>query len=218
MQQYVFPLISSNTSDFMSGELSRVSALRANAALNAETLPPTLSVAQWIDVMTPHVREEVAPGHHKAQLAAGDSLGILAGSSYASLAELSCAVFNALPLDLKQQVGDDGVLHPYDIHADSVCTPAGRYVAYWWGFKWYMNHCLVTELTAIASAGGGAAGIAAALTAACPVAAIVLGIVAGYLAIYSGALVGCDGHCTQGGAYLNATWASIGTPWCSAVC
>ncbi|WP_376793751.1 hypothetical protein [Thermogemmatispora sp.] len=132
------------------------------------------------------------------------------------LAQVQQAVsrYNALPLAVKRSSGG---AHPATAVSPAAgCQPQFREYINWWGYSFYLNHCLVYDIASGLTGGAALAGIVAALCGPC---APVAGTIAGVLVIYSAWLFWADSQCNGAGAYLNET-SLVGSPvvWVSTAC
>ena len=198
-----------------SSEYQRVANLRLGD-VQAGPAPEALTVPQWIALMDPHVRYTTRRGVRSAALRSPD-LGVLAGTEYANRADLSCKVFNLHPPEIRGAVKELRP-EPYVQPDDGVCVNQAGYVAYWWGYRLHLNHCLCADISALLAIGSGAVQVAAALTAANVPLALGLSVIAIVLTVYSATMAEMDAHCNNAGCYVESTWVSPGTPWLAQVC
>jgi hypothetical protein len=201
-------LLLPKASPVLSAEHHRVLSIRGKERRGADTLPPSLSVPEWIEFMDPAITETRHGGVSRF------SIEKAADNTYAEAAALSCAVFNALPEIHRKAASEQ--MEPEQFVVRDLCLSAGRFRGYWWGYSLYCNHCLCAD---IAFGEAGVAAIAGAIGAVVGgVPGIVLGAVAGFLAIEAGWLAWADAHCNNTGAFINGTWLSVGTPWIKTTC
>ena len=202
-------LVLPQTSRILSKEHDRIISLRRESILEGN--PPTLSIPEWIAVMDPFITEKHSHGLLSYRL--GDTRAEL--SDFAEIAAMSCAAFNGLPERHRTHKPEDFTPKPFVFSAER-CDEEGQYRSYWWGPSLYLNHCACIHVGLLEASAGAITGFLAALIGGIP--AIVLSAVAAFLAIESAWLLSADAYCDNGGAFVQQTWLSLGTPWIKNVC
>ena len=197
------------------------SYLRA-AEYEHTALPDTLSFLEWAEVFKSYIAETSLNDVMSYKL---DETSAPVGD-YAVAARISCAVFNALPVE--SRVRTETVRpEPYELKADATlaaaapCVDQARWNTYLWGGSLYMNHCLIQDVNAYA---GNAAKIGSLVTAVLAStgigmpASIIIAAISAFLAVNVAWLVQADQHCGGSGAFLQIPWISIGTPFVKQNC
>lgn len=187
-------------------------------------VPDSMNVVQWMPLAEPGMTASTDSHGHITYSFDVSRTRLAADSTYAGIAELTCAVYNALPAESRVASAN---IDPAVIAFNANCVSQTREISYWWGGKIYFNHCACNDVelvlggtVAFTSLAAGILGvIAGSTTVAAPVAAVaaVLSVVclgvAAAAGTYLAAFVWADAKSNNGGAYLNFTWASPGTPW-----
>lgn len=190
----------------------------------AKDPPDQLDVVQWITLAEPGFVESVDGQGGLTYSFDISKTSLPENSTYAGYAEIACAIYNTLPATSRVQ--------PAPVSADAIsydanCVSKTGDYAYWWGAKVYFNHCACNDVELVLGGAAAATGLAAGIlgiiagstTVAPPVAAVAAALMVVCLAIaaaagtYLVAFQWADTKSNNGGAFLNFTWASPGTPW-----
>lgn len=213
----------------------KIAALRAKEWQGK--YPDKLGVLPWIAAMEPFIRQVSEAGQTSAlvhrEASALASAGLAEGFILA--AEHSCVLYNLQPKTMARTAsstwapihqnggggnggGRGGGSGSGSGSGGGGCPANGSFSGYWWGYEFYLNHCAIGDISTVESDLGQIATVLAAIPGIGAIATLVLTAVAAFLSIEGQWLSWADSHCNNGGAFLDGTWVSVGTPWVRTVC
>ena len=108
-----------------------------------DQVPDSMNVVQWMQLAEAGMTASTDSQGHITYSLNVSKTRLAADSTYVGVAELTCAVYNALPAESRIAPAN---IEPAVIANDADCVSHTQEISYWWGGKIHFDHCACNDV------------------------------------------------------------------------